>query len=165
MDETTCMVDVAKFFLNFTQLESCGKCTPCREGTKRMLEILQRICDGKGEMEDIDTLDRLCRVVKSSALCGLGQTCPNPIATTLRYFRTSTRRTSRTTAVRPESAAALLVYTILADKCTGCGACLRACPAGAISGEKKEPHKIDTATCIKCGGCIQKCKFEAIIKA
>jgi len=137
MDETTCMVDVAKFFLNFTQLESCGKCPPCREGTKRMLEILQKICDGKGEMADIDTLELLCRVIKGSSLCALGQTAPNPIATTLRYFRN-------------EYEAHIKDHR---------------CPAGASTGEKKAGHVIDTSVCIKCGACFHKCKFDAILRA
>lgn len=165
MDESTCMVDVAKFFLNFTQNESCGKCTPCREGTKRMLEILQRICDGKGVIEDLDTLERLADVIKNASLCGLGQTCPNPILTTLQYFRDEYEAHILEHRCPAGVCAALLNYTVLPEKCTGCGACLRACPAGAISGEKKEPHTIDSATCIKCGACITKCKFDAIIKA
>jgi NADH-quinone oxidoreductase subunit F len=165
MDESTCMVDVAKFFLNFTQLESCGKCTPCREGTKRMLELLQKICDGKGEMEDIDTLTKLTRVVTNSSLCGLGQTCANPIDTTMRYFMDEYIAHIKDHRCPAGVCPALLVYQVLEEKCTGCGACLRACPAGAITGEKKEPHKIDPELCIKCGACIQKCKFDAIIKA
>ncbi|NPV73067.1 MAG: NADH-quinone oxidoreductase subunit NuoF [Pelotomaculum sp.] len=165
MDETTCMVDVARFFLNFTQAESCGKCTPCREGTKRMLELLGKICDGRGELEDIDTLERLARVIKNSALCGLGQTCPNPILTTLRYFRHEYEAHIVDKRCPAGVCSALLVYVIDQEKCTGCGACARACPAGAIAGEKKQPHVIDVEKCIKCGSCIQKCKFEAIYKA
>jgi len=165
MDETTCMVDVAKFFLNFTQNESCGKCTPCREGTKRMLEILQRICEGEGELEDLDTLERLCKVIKNSALCGLGQTCPNPIATTLKYFRSEYEAHIIDKRCPAGVCTALKVYTILEDKCTGCGACARNCPTGAITGAKKEPHVIDTEKCIKCGTCIPKCKFDAITTA
>jgi len=165
MDENTCMVDVAKFFLNFTQLESCGKCTPCREGTKRMLEILQKICDGKGEMADIDTLELLCRVIKGSSLCALGQTAPNPIATTLRYFRNEYEAHIKDHRCPAGVCSALLVYSVQADKCNGCGACRRACPAGAITGEKKAVHVIDTAVCIKCGACFQKCKFDAILRA
>ncbi|MDQ0286086.1 NADH-quinone oxidoreductase subunit F [Desulfofundulus luciae] len=165
MDETTCMVDVARFFLNFTQAESCGKCTPCREGTKRMLEILTRICEGQGKEEDIETLERLARVVKSTALCGLGQTCPNPILSTLRYFRDEYEAHIRDKRCPARVCQALLVYTINAEKCTGCGSCARACPAGAISGEKKQPHVIDISRCIKCGNCMQKCKFGAVEKA
>jgi NADH-quinone oxidoreductase subunit F len=164
MDETTCMVDVSRFFLNFTQAESCGKCVPCREGTKRMLEILTRICDGEGKIEDLDTLDRLSRVVKNSALCGLGQTCPNPILSTLRYFRDEYEAHILHKRCPAGACAALLVYVIDKEKCTGCTACAKACPAGAITGEKKQPHEIDPEKCIKCGSCIQKCKFGAISK-
>ncbi len=165
MDETTCMVDVARFFLSFTQSESCGKCTPCREGTTRMLEILTRICDGEGKMEDLDTLERLARVVKNTALCGLGQTCPNPILSTLRYFRDEYEAHIKDHRCPAGNCSALLTYKILEDKCKGCGLCKRNCPAGAITGEPKKPHKIDPAKCIKCGSCMNGCKFSAIIKA
>ncbi|GBF34561.1 NAD-reducing hydrogenase subunit HoxF [Desulfocucumis palustris] len=165
MDETTCMVDVARFFLTFTQSESCGKCTPCREGTTRMLEILTRICNGEGKMEDIDTLERLGRVVKNTALCGLGQTCPNPILSTLRYFKDEYIAHIQDKRCPAGACSALLTYVIDPEKCKGCGKCLRSCPAGAITGEKKQPHVIDAAKCIKCGSCLMGCKFEAIIKA
>jgi len=165
MDETTCMVDVAKFFLNFTQLESCGKCTPCREGTKRLLETLIRITEGAGKPEDIPNMERLAKVIKSSALCALGQTAPNPVLTTLRYFRDEYEAHINDKKCPAGLCSALLSFSILADKCIGCGVCIKACPVGAISGEKKAAHVIDSATCIKCGACVPKCKFEAIVKA
>lgn len=164
MDETTCMVDLARFFLNFTQAESCGKCTPCREGTKRMLEILTRICDGGGVPEDIETLERLGRVIKATALCGLGNTAPNPVLSTLRYFRDEYEAHIFDKRCPSHACSALLVYSIDEEKCSGCGRCLRACPAGAITGEKKVAHKVDPAKCIKCGSCFEKCKQDAILR-
>ncbi|PKM42126.1 MAG: NADH-quinone oxidoreductase subunit NuoF [Firmicutes bacterium HGW-Firmicutes-8] len=164
MDETTCMVDVARFFLNFTKNESCGKCTPCREGTKRMLEILETICAGKGKPEDITTLERLSTVIKSTALCGLGQTAPNPVLATLKYFRSEYEDHIFNKKCPAGVCNALLEYKIDAEKCKGCGSCKKVCPVEAISGEKKQPHEIDTSKCIKCGSCIEKCKLDAIIR-
>ncbi len=163
MDETTCMVDVARFFLNFTCSESCGKCTPCREGTKRMLEILERITEGKGEPEDIPTLEKLAKNIKQTALCGLGQTAPNPVLSTLRYFRNEYEAHIFEKRCPAGACQNLLSYTIT-DKCVGCTACTKVCPVGAISGEKKSKHAIDPKVCIKCGACAAKCPVGAIVK-
>ena len=164
MDEDTCMVDLAKFFLEFTVDESCGKCAPCRIGTRRLLEILEKIVDGKGELEDIDRLEELAAYIKSASLCGLGQTAPNPVLSTLRYFRDE--YIAHVTEKRCPAGVCkhLLSYSIDPEKCRGCTACARVCPAGAISGSVKQPHTIDTAKCLKCGACIEKCKFGAIVK-
>ncbi len=162
MDEDTCMVDLAKFFLEFTVDESCGKCAPCRIGTVRMLEILNKICDGNGEMEDLDKLEELANYVKSASLCGLGQTAPNPILSTLRYFRDEYVAHIVDKKCPAGVCKKLLNYTIDPDKCKGCTLCARACPAGAIIGKVKEVHVIDTAKCVKCGACMEKCKFGAI---
>ena len=164
MDEDTCMVDIAKFFLEFTVDESCGKCTPCRVGTKRLLEILDKITSGKGTMEDIDKLEELCYYIKENSLCGLGQTAPNPVLSTLKYFRDE--YVAHVTEHRCPAGAckALTNFHIEAEKCKGCTLCARNCPVGAISGKVKEPHVIDTSKCIKCGVCMEKCKFQAVVK-
>ncbi|MCX5718135.1 MAG: NADH-quinone oxidoreductase subunit NuoF [Nitrospirae bacterium] len=163
LDETDCMVNITKFFLEFTQAESCGKCVPCRIGTKRLLEILERITKGMGREGDIELLEKLGRDVRMTSLCGLGQTAPNPILSTIKYFRDEYEAHLKgkcPAAVCKE----LLTYSILEEFCKGCGACLRACPAGAITGEKKKLHKIDPAVCIKCGACFDVCKFKAVKK-
>ena len=164
MDEDNCMVDIAKFFLEFTVDESCGKCTPCRIGTKRMYEILDKITKGKATLEDLDKLEALCYHVKANSLCGLGQTAPNPVLSTLRYFRDEYIAHIVEKRCPAGVCKDLLSYEIQADKCKGCTACARVCPAGAISGSVKNPHTIDKSKCLKCGACIEKCRFGAIIK-
>ncbi len=164
MDEDNCMVDIAKFFLNFTVDESCGKCTPCRVGTKRLLELLDKITDGKGTMEDLDKLEDLCHYIKENALCGLGQTAPNPVLATLKFFREEYEAHIKEKRCPAGVCKALMTYSIDPDKCRGCTACARKCPAGAISGNVKEVHKIDTTVCIKCGVCMETCKFGAVVK-
>ena len=164
MDEDNCMVDIAKFFLEFTVDESCGKCTPCRIGTKRLLEILTKITKGKGTMEDIDRLEELCYSIKASSLCGLGQTAPNPVLSTLRYFRDEYEAHVRDHVCPAGVCKALSKYVIDPDKCKGCSLCSRQCPVGAISGQIKSPFVIDQEKCIKCGACQAACKFKAIDK-
>lgn len=164
MDEDNCMVDIAKFFLEFTVDESCGKCTPCRVGTKRMYEILDKITKGHGTLEDIDKLEKLCYYIKDNALCGLGQTAPNPVLSTLKYFKDEYMAHVVDKRCPAGVCKDLLSYEIIADKCKGCTLCSRVCPVGAISGTVKNPHVIDKAKCIKCGACMEKCKFGAIIK-
>lgn len=165
MDEDNCMVDIAKFFLEFTVDESCGKCTPCRIGTKRMYEILDKITKGQGTLEDIDKLEQLCYYIKENALCGLGQTAPNPVLSTLRYFRDEYVAHVVDKKCPAGVCKDLLSYTIDPDKCKGCTLCARTCPNGAIEGELKKPHQIINSKCVKCGACMEKCKFGAISKS
>ena len=164
MDETTCMVDIAKFFLEFTVDESCGKCTPCRVGTKRLLEILNKITSGNGTLEDIDKMEELCYYIKENSLCGLGQTAPNPVLSTLKYYRDEYEAHVVEHRCPAGACKALTNFYIEADKCKGCTLCACNCPVGAISGSVKQPHSIDTTKCIKCGVCMEKCKFGAVVK-
>ncbi len=164
MDEDNCMVDIAKFFLEFTVDESCGKCTPCRVGNRRMYEILEKITSGNGEMEDIERLETLCNYIKENSLCGLGQTAPNPVLSTLKYFRDEYEAHILEKRCPAGVCKKLLNYYIDAEKCKGCTLCARNCPATAIAGEVKKAHVIDTEKCIKCGACIDNCKFGAIYK-
>ncbi len=164
MDEETCMVDVAKYFLKFLLEESCGKCVPCREGVSRMSEILEDITNGLGNLEDLELLEELAEVIKDTALCALGGTAPNPVISTIKYFREEYKAHIVDKRCPAGVCKTLIEFLIDSNKCTGCGACLRSCPQEAISGKKKEPHKIDPEKCIKCGMCYDVCKFEAIIK-
>jgi len=162
MDEDTCVVDVAKYFLDFTQKESCGKCIPCRVGTKHMVEILDRITKGEGNPEDLLTLRNLGDTIKKGALCGLGQTAPNPVLTTLRYFRNEYLEHIKEGRCRAVVCKSLIEYRVIKEKCTGCQSCVRVCPTGAISGPRSEPHNLDPTKCIKCRSCYEICRFDAI---
>ncbi len=164
MDEDNCMVDIAKFFLDFTVDESCGKCTPCRIGTKRMRELLEKITDGKATLEDLDELETLAHYIKDNSLCGLGQTAPNPVLATLRFFKDEYIAHIVDKKCPAGVCKKLVAYSIEADKCKGCTACARKCPVGAISGAIKTAHSIDTSKCVKCGVCMDTCRFGAIIK-
>lgn len=164
MDEDNCMVDIAKFFLAFTQEESCGKCPPCRIGTKRMLEILERITNGEGQEGDIELLEELAESIKSASLCGLGQTAPNPVLSTLRYFRDEYEAHIKDKKCPAKACRALIHYEINPDLCRGCGLCVKVCPTGAISGERRKPHVIDVEKCTKCNSCFDRCPFNSVIK-
>jgi NADP-reducing hydrogenase subunit HndC len=165
MDEDNCMVDIAKFFLQFTVDESCGKCTPCRVGTRRLYEMLEKITSGNAEMSDIEKMEELCYYIKNNSLCGLGQTAPNPVLSTLRYFREEYEAHVKDKRCPAGVCKDLMQINILPEKCVGCTACARVCPVGAISGKVKETHVVDHAKCIKCGACLEKCKFKAIVKS
>lgn len=162
MDESTCMVNVAKFFLTFTMDESCGQCTPCREGIERMLDILTDICEGRGKEGDIELLEELAYAIKDGSLCALGGTAPNPVLTTIKYFREEYEAHIKEKRCPAHVCRALIKYFIDAEKCTGCGLCLKQCPEGAIVGELKKLHSIDQSKCSRCGICYTLCKFEAI---
>ena len=164
MDEDTCMVDIAKFFLEFTVDESCGKCTPCRVGTRRLLEMLEQITVGNGSPELLKEMEELCYYIKANSLCALGQSAPNPVLSTLHYFRDEYEAHCVEKRCPAGVCKRLVKFSILEDRCKGCTACARACPVGAISGEVRKPHSIDPAKCIKCGACLETCRFNAIVK-
>jgi NADH-quinone oxidoreductase subunit F len=161
-DESTCMVDLSKYFLQFTQNESCGKCVPCRLGTKRMLEILERITAGEGLPGDIEKLEKLALAVKRTSLCGLGQTAPNPVLTTIKYFRAEYEAHINEKRCPAHACKPLIAYMIVPEDCRGCAICARACPVNAAMGDKKQPHSIDPEICIKCDSCRAACRFSAV---
>jgi NADH:ubiquinone oxidoreductase subunit F (NADH-binding) len=163
MDEANCMVDMARYFVRFLQEESCGKCTPCREGLQQMGEILNRICDGDGRDGDIELLQDLSQVMTDTSLCGLGLTAPNPVLSTIRYFRDEYEAHIKDKQCPAKFCKAFISVSIDPEKCTGCGACLRVCPADAIAGEKKKPHQLDGNKCVKCRACYEACKFDAVV--
>jgi NADH:ubiquinone oxidoreductase subunit F (NADH-binding)/Pyruvate/2-oxoacid:ferredoxin oxidoreductase delta subunit len=163
MDETTCMVDIARYFLDFLKEESCGKCVPCREGITRSLEILNRICEGKGRLEDIDLLEELSETIEGFSLCALGRTAPNPVLSTLKYFRDEYEAHIHERRCPAGVCKALIEYWIDPNLCTGCGACTRVCPQQSIEGEKEAPHVVNKMQCIKCGACYDVCRFDAIV--
>ena len=163
MDEDVCMVDFAKYFLEFTSDESCGKCSSCREGAAALLEILERICEGKGQEGDLELLEEISHAVKDASMCGLGQTLPNPVLSAVHHFREECEIHIKEKKCPARICKALIEYRIDEEKCTGCTECARVCPTQAASGEKEQPHKIDPAKCIKCGACLDACKYEAVI--
>ena len=163
MDDTKCMVNLAKFYLEFTVAESCGKCTPCRIGTKRMLEILEKLCSGKGTEADIYRLEKLALNIKKASVCGLGQSAPNPVLSTLKYFKDEYKDHAINKECKTHECKALSKITIDPEKCKGCGLCQKSCPVGAIEGEARDKRKINQDKCIKCGTCINTCPFKAIV--
>jgi ferredoxin len=162
MDEDTCVVDVARYFLDFTQKESCGKCSPCRVGTRHMVEILERITKGQSQAEDLSKLESLGETIKRGSLCGLGQTAPNPVLTTLRYFRPEYLMHVKEKHCAAAVCRELIEYRVVPEKCTGCQRCVSVCPTGAITGPRAEPHNLDPSKCIKCRACYEICRFDAI---